>query len=174
MPDHVLRPRGGGCDFVDVKGRGVAGQDRAGLGHLIDFGEYLLLQRHPFKHCFSDDVRVVEPVVGELRPDQGHALVHDLLREAPLLHRIGVILSDRRQPAIESFLCGLLEDHRNAGIDVIHRDAATHRSGADHCRFADLAHRRVFRQKRDLGDFAFPEEGVDHRLRLIRKQALEE
>ena len=42
-----------------------------------------------------------------------------------------VVLADGRQAAIERRLVHFLQQHRNAGVRVVHRDAAAHRAGAD-------------------------------------------
>ena len=92
-----------------------------------------------------DDVSLFESVVGELRANQSHALAHDRLRETALLDRVCVVLADGSEAAVERFLRGLFENHGNAGVDVIHCDAAAHGAGADYGCLADFAYRRVFR-----------------------------
>ena len=70
---------------------------QAGLAIASISREDLLLERHAFEDGFDDDVGLIEAVVGELRRDQRHALIHDGLREAALLHGIGVVLADGRR-----------------------------------------------------------------------------
>ena len=99
------RPRRRRRDLVDVERRGVDGQDRAGLGDLVDFGEDLLLQRHVFEDSFDDDVGLFEPVVS-----RAAAVISairwsiSLLRKAALLDGVLVVLADRGHAAIERLL----------------------------------------------------------------------
>ena len=61
--------------------------------------------------------------------------------------------------------------HGNARVGKVHRNAAAHCACADDCGFGYRKQRRAFRNVRNLGDFAFTEEGVNHRFRLIGEEA---
>jgi hypothetical protein len=172
VTDHHMGPRSSGGDLVDIERRCVSGQDGFGLCDLIDFGEHLLLERHALEDGFGDDVGLFETVIGKLWPDQRHALIHHGLREAALLHRARVVFANGREAPVEGFLCRLFQNYGNAGVGVVHRDAAAHRAGADHRGFANVPNRRVFGQPGNLGNFTLAEEGVDHGFRLIGEQAL--
>src|SRR5262245_8196317 len=172
MADDEFRPRRGRRDFINVQRRGVRRQNRAGLGHTIDFAEDLLLQFHPFEDGLSDDVGFFKTVVGKLRLDQRHTLTHHFLREAAFLDGVLVVFANRRHPAIQRLLRHLSHDYRDAGVGVIHRDPAAHRPSADDRGLFDFENFRVFRRVGNLRDFALAEEDVDHRLRLIREKAL--
>ena len=115
MPDHHLRTRRSPtrsrrCSSVDV----FDARMQSGFAILSSSREDLLLQRHPFEHGFDDDVGLFEAVVGELRRDQRHALIHHGLRKTALFDGVFVVLADDRHAAVERVLRGFLDDHRNA------------------------------------------------------------
>jgi hypothetical protein len=166
MADHHLRTSGGRGDFVDAERGRVGSEDAIGLGDLIERAENFLLQRHAFEHGFDDDIGLIETIVGELRRDQRHALIHHGLREAALFHRIFVILFDDGHAAIERVLRGFLDDDRDAGIGVVHRNTAAHGTRADDGGLLDVVGFGVLGNVRDFGHGAFAEEGVDQRFRL--------
>ena len=74
-------------------------------------------------------------------------------------------------PLSSASCAGLLDDHRNAGVGVVHGDAAAHGPRADDGGLADIVGFGLFRNVRNLGDGSFAEEGVNQRFRLGRKQA---
>ena len=182
LADHHLRALGRGGDFIDVEVRGVGGQDAGRLGDGVDFGEHLLLERHAFEHGLDDDVRLFETVVGELRRDERHALVHGRLREAALLHGARVVLADGGHAAIERLLAGLLDDHGDAGVGVGHGDAAAHGAGADDRRALDFAtgvslrrcrgswRRRARRRRRGSAPWIGWSRGTRRKVRASRAQ----
>ena len=103
--------------------------------------------------------------------NQGHALVHHLLRETALRHGVRVVLADGGEAAIESFLRGVLDQDGDAGVGERHRDAAAHGARADDGRFAERIRGGVLRDVRDLRDGALGEEGVDQRGGLVGGRA---
>ena len=145
-----------------------------GLHDAIQFGEDLLLQRHAFEDGLDDDVGLVEIGVIQGGLDQLQALVHHCLGEASALHRHGIILANGGQAAVERGLVGFLEYDRNSGVGEYHGDAAAHGAGADDRGRIDRNDRRFFRNIGDLGHFAFAEEDVDERLRLVGVEAVDE
>ena len=93
--------------------------------------ERRLLQVHVLEHRLDDDVDLVEAVVAGRRRDERHRLLDLLGGHLALRHRDFVVLADRRQAALERRLVDFLQQHRDAGVRVGHRDAAAHRAGAD-------------------------------------------
>ena len=172
IPQHHTGAPRGRRDFIDVQVGRIRSQDARRLGDRVDFGEDLLLERHAFEHRLHDDVRILKTGVAQLRRDPGHALVHRSLREPALLHAARIVLADGRHSAIERLLAGLLDDHRNSGIRVRHRDAAAHRARADHRRATDFPRLNVRGNTGNLRDRALRKEGVDQRLALRGVQAL--
>ena len=83
--DDALRSRRCRGDLVDIERRGVGGKDAVRPGNAIEFGEDLFLQCHVFEDSFENQVRILEPVVGELRMNLRNALLDDLRREASAL-----------------------------------------------------------------------------------------
>ena len=62
--------------------------------------------------------------------------------------------------AIERLLRGLDDRDRDAGLQEVHRDAATHRARADDADLLDRAQRRALGDVIDLGGLALGEEQV--------------
>ena len=158
MADDPLGAARGRGDRIDVERRGIRGEDRSGLAHAVQLGEDLLLQLHALEHRFHDDVDLGKTVVAERRADQLQALGHELPGEAAALDRARVVFPDRGQAALERRGIGLLQDDRDAGVAVDHRDAGPHRARAHDGRLAHLKDRRVLGDIGDLGDFALSEE----------------
>jgi hypothetical protein len=73
----------------------IAKEVAIGLGDLVDLAENLLLERHALEYRFNDEISLIEAVVGELRMNQRHPLVHHGLRKAALLDRAFVVLANR-------------------------------------------------------------------------------
>ena len=137
VAEHLRRPAARACELIDVERRRIRREDAVGARHLAEFRERGLLQVHVLEHRFGDDVHLVEAVVAGRRRDQRHRLF-DLLRgHLALRHRDFVVAPDRRDAAIERRLVHFLEQDRNAGVRVVHRDAAAHRAGADDRRALD-------------------------------------
>ena len=90
-----------------------------------------------------------------------------MLSEAPARHRNRVILLDVGHPAIERGLIRFFEKNRDSGVRKHHGDAAAHRACADNRSAIDGDCWSVFRHIRDFRDFAFTEENVNERFRLI-------
>ncbi|MBC8070395.1 MAG: DUF3488 domain-containing protein, partial [Deltaproteobacteria bacterium] len=129
--DHVLRALGERRDLVHVEGRGVGGEDRARLHHLVERLEHLLLDTQVLEHRLDHQVGVRDLLVVERALDEPHALVELLLRELALLERVLVVLADGPQPFLEGLGLHLEHRHGDAGIREVHRDAAAHGAGAD-------------------------------------------
>ena len=58
QPDDILRPRRHCRDRIDIERRGVAGEDGAGLGDLVELHEDIALDRHVLEHGFDDQISV--------------------------------------------------------------------------------------------------------------------
>ena len=136
--------------------------------------ERRLLQLHVLEHGFDDDVDLIEAVIGRRRRDERQRLFERLGRHASLRDRRFVVPADRRQAAIEGCVIDLLQQHRDPGICIRHRDAAAHRPGADDGGAGDAARRRVFGHVGNLGRFALGKEQMHHRARLGRQHAIGE
>ena len=92
--DDVLRTLGGGRYLIDVQGRGVAGQDRAGLGDLVELGEDFLLERHVLEHRFDDQIAITDTAVVDRAGDQTHTLVEIGLGHTAFLQGVFVVAAD--------------------------------------------------------------------------------
>ena len=144
--DHVFRPPGLGGDRVDVKVGGVGGEDRAGLGDLVEPLEHALLDLHVLEHRFDHEVGVGQRLEVERRREPRHPLLDLRHRHAALLGRVLVVPAHDRNAAVERLFRGLDDGHGNAGREEIHRDAAAHRAGADHADLGDRPRRLVRRR----------------------------
>ena len=112
---------------------------------------------------------LVEAVVAGRRRDQRHRRLDLRLGVILPFDTVDVVvLADGRQAAIERRLVDVLQQHRDAGVRVGHRDAAAHRAGADDGRAPDLGGRRVLRHVGNLRHLALGEEQMPQRLRLGR------
>ena len=172
--DDILRPLGDGGDFVDVEVGGVAGEDRAGLGQPVEPREDLLLHVHILVHRLDDEVAVAQRVEVE-RGSEGAHRRFDLFGLHPALGggRL-VILADHAGAAIERLLRHFDDRHGNAGAQEVHRNAATHRAGADHADAFDRALDGIGGDVVDLGRLAFGEEDVALRGGLVAHHQLHE
>ncbi len=144
--DHVLRTTGAGGNLVDVEGRSVAGEDGAGLAHLVEGSEHLALDLHALEYCLDHQVGIGQVGVVEGAQQQRHALLELLLAELAALGADLVVLADLRQAAIQRLALLLEQHHWDADVDEVHGDATAHGAGTDH---------------RDLADFAQRQRGVD-------------
>ena len=94
-------------------------------------------------------------------------------REAALLHGVGVVLADGRQPAVERRLVGFLQQDRNAGVGEDHGDAAAHRARADDRRRVDRNDRACpCAMSGILATSRSPKKTWMRRLRLVGEEAL--
>ena len=100
------------------------------------------------------------------RRDERHGLVDLLGRHLALRHRDVVVAPDRGEPAIERRLIHFFQQDGNAGVRVVHRNAAAHRAGADNRRAPDVPRRCVLRYVGNFGDFALGEEQMPQRPRF--------
>ncbi|MNZ72476.1 hypothetical protein D3C78_908550 [compost metagenome] len=165
--DHVLRAAGDGGDGVDIQGRGVAGEDGAGLAHLVEGAEHLLLDRQVLEHGLDHQVGVGQVGVVEGALQQFHALLQLRFGQLAALDADLVVLADLRQAAIQRLGLLLQQLHRNADVGEVHGDAAAHGAGADHRDLADRAERGSGIHSRNPSRFAFGEEhmALGNRLR---------
>ena len=157
---HRFRPRGGRSDFVHIQIAGVAGQDGAPLGDLVQTPKNILLDRHILEHGFDDQVAIGQILHIQRRGEAAHAGFHLLHAETALLGAVLVILADHANAAIERLLLHLDDGDGDADRQEVHRNTAAHGAGADH---ADLLHRErlhVRREPIDLGGGAFGEEDM--------------
>ena len=60
QPDDVLRPRRHCRDRIDIERRGVAGEDGAGLGDLVELRKDAAFDRHVFEHGFDNQISVAQ------------------------------------------------------------------------------------------------------------------
>ncbi len=148
--EHVFGPLGHRGDGVDVEVGCVRGEDRAGLGDLVEPFEDGLLEVHVLKRRFDHEVGVGQ----RIEVERGVKLAHPLLDlgkcHAALLGRVLVVPAHDRNAAVERFLRGLDDGDRNAGAEEIHRDAAAHGAGADHADLGDLSRWLIRRECRRL------------------------
>ena len=114
MPTHVARARDAGRDLVDVEVGGVGGEDRAGLGDLVEPAEDLLLDVHILVDRLDDQVAVGERREIERRLEKPHRLFDLLRRQLALGGARLVILAHHAGAAVERFLAHLDDRHRNA------------------------------------------------------------
>src|SRR5262249_1005628 len=127
-----------------------------------------------FKDCFDDHVNRGKIVIAECRLDESQALVDDLLGEAAALYRICVMLADRGHPAIERRLVCVLQHDRYAGVSKRHSYSAAHCSGAYDTNAVHRDQGSILGDVGDLGYLALAKEYVNHRLGLVREQAVRE
>ena len=163
-----------GGDLVHVERRGVGGEDRARLRDPVEVGEDALLEVHLLEHRLDDEVGILEGLEVGRAGDERDAAVALLLRQPAAGDRAGVVLPDRRKPAVERVLRGLDDRHRDAGIGEVHGDAAAHGAGADDAAFADLARLHAGRHVRHLLGLALGEEDVALGARFLARQELHE
>ena len=158
--DNAFRPRGGRSDLVHIQIAGVAGQDGAGLGNLVELAENVHLDRHILEHGFDDQIAIGQIVHVQRRGQPAHAGFDLFHAETALLGAILVILADHAHAAIKRILLHLDDGDGDANRQEVHRNAAAHGAGTDH---ADLLHGQrlhVGRQAIDLGSGAFGEEDM--------------
>ena len=170
--DDVARTRGGAGDLIDIERGGIAGQHGAGLGHLVQPGEYLLLERHVLEYRFDDDVGVFQVGVVERGLDQPHALGLVLGRNAPALDHGRIRPVDAGEAAIQGLAAGIDHDDRQAGVGEADGDAAAHGAGADDAALLHLARPGLGRQVGHAAGFAVGEEGVHRAAGFIRHLGL--
>src|SRR5579859_7275331 len=125
--DHVPRPAGHRSDLVDVEVAGVRRQDGAGLGHLVQAGEDVLLDVHPLEDGLDDQVAVGELLEVQRAGEQRHPRLGLLWLGGA---RALVVLADRGEAAFQSGFLHLDDGHRDAGVEEVHGDAAAHGAGA--------------------------------------------
>jgi len=129
--DDVLWPLGHAGDGVDVEPGRVGCQDRSRLGDGVELAEDALLEAQVLEHRLDHEVRLSH--VGDVHraADRAEALVHGALREPAARDAARVIGSDAAEAPIERRGVGVDQGRRNANVGKRHRDAATHRAGAN-------------------------------------------
>ena len=166
--DHHL---GSGCrggDFVDVESRRVGREDAVGLRDFVYFGEQGFLDGHAFESGFDDDVGFFKAGVIELGMDQGHAMVHDFLREAAFGDGVRIILADDAEAAVERFLRGVFDADVDARVGERHRNTAAHGACANDAGLAERVGLGIFWNVWHLGNGALGDESVDEGAGLFR------
>ena len=177
--DHVLGSLGERGNLVDIKGRGIRGQDRAGLHRRIEGLEDGFLDLHVLEDRLDHDVGLRQVCVSHGGFDQRHALLDLFLRHAAFFRSVFVVAADGGHAAIECFLLHFEQDHRDAGVDEVHGDAAAHRAGADDCGRFDRTLGGVVWHIRNLARRALREKGMPQRLgahrldQLVKERALD-
>ncbi|MNE29581.1 hypothetical protein D3C80_1230710 [compost metagenome] len=158
--DHVLRAAGAGGDAVDIQGRGVAGQDRAGLAHPVEGAKHRLLDRQVLEYCLDHQVSVSQVGIVEGALQQAHALFE--LRGGQLAagDAAFVVFADLRQATVQRLGLELQQAHRQTRVDEVHGDAGAHGAGADHGDLSDAAQRGGSVDTRHPQSLAFGEELV--------------
>ena len=170
--DHVLRTLGGRADLFHVERRGVGRQHAAGLGHLVELGEDLLLQLHVLEHGFDDHVGFGEIGVIGRALDEAHALGLVLRREAAALDHRVIGAFEHAQAPLQSLVAGVEHRNRDAGVGEADGDAAAHCARADNAGLGDRAGLGVGGNVGDLAGRALREEDVDRALALGRQLRL--
>ena len=161
VADHVGRTPARLRELIDIQRGSIGRQHAIGPRDASEIGEYGLLQLQVFEHGFDHDIDLIETIVGEGGADQGHDALDLLGRHLAFGGGDVVIPADGRKAAVERRLIRFLEQHRDAGIGVVHGDAAAHGARADHRRRADFGSGRVLRHAGNLGGFALGEEQAD-------------
>ena len=115
-----MRALGECCNFVHIQGRGVGGQDGAGLHDFVQFFEHSFFHAHFFKHGFNDHVCAADVVVAQGGAEQGHALIVFVLFQLALFDLRLVIFANRGHAAVQRFLLHLEHLDRNACVQQVH------------------------------------------------------
>nr|WP_272926703.1 hypothetical protein [Streptomyces sp. SID5914] len=138
-------------DRIDVEGRGVRRQNRAGFRHFIEPGEHRTLDVHVLEGRLDDQIAVRHVRIVQGRCQERHALLQGVWRQSSLVHLALVVAAHDAQAPVERLLAALHDSDRNPCVQKGHRDAAAHRSGTDD-RYR--VHPPGRRSGRDVGDLA--------------------
>ncbi len=170
--EHVARALRERRDPVDVERRGVGGENRATLHHLVERLEHGLLDGEVLEHGLDDQVRLRSRGIVERRRDEAGALRGVVGLQFSLGHRAFVLLADSGDAAIQRFLFRFENGHGNAGIREIHGDAAAHGAGADDRDRGNLPLRGLVGEARHFRCRALGEERMAQRLRFVAHHEL--
>ena len=172
--DHVGGTAREGGNPVQVEGRGIAGEDRAFLHHLVELSEDALLHCQILEDRLDHDVRLGDVRIRESRLKERHPLADLRGGELSLLRARLVVLADGAEPLVEGLLLHFQHAHRDARVGEAHGDAAAHGTGADHGRGVDRSGSRVVGYVRHLRGGTLGQERVPQGLRFRRIQQLDE
>ncbi|MNC46664.1 hypothetical protein D3C75_956900 [compost metagenome] len=92
--DDVLWPACDGGNGVDIQSGGIAGENRAGLAHLVQGTKHLLLDGQVLEHGFDHQVSVGNIGVVQSTVDQCQSLLHLLGCELAALDTGFVVFAD--------------------------------------------------------------------------------
>ena len=163
---HILRASSHCRDIVDGKIRSVRSEDGARFGHGIQLREHLLLDGHRLEHSFDDEVGVGEVRKLQRGLQQAHALLHLFSGQLALRGGGFVVAPNNTNAAIERVLLHFEQRHRDAGIEEVHGDAATHGAGTDDAHRLHFARHHGIVDARHLRSGTLGEEHVAQRRRL--------
>ena len=167
QPDHILRTRSAGGNFIHIQIGGVGGQDRALLADRIQLAKHHFLDAHLFKDRLDHQIHIAQ---GVIVGGQGQRLFGELgeLRFGNLAALQGAL-----QIARDAAFCGLCRlvahlqhHHRKAGQQCCGSNTCTHGATTDNANRRQRTRGNAF-QLRQLADSALREESMDHALTLI-------
>ena len=164
--DHVLRASSDCRYVVDGQIRRVGSENGARLGHGIQLREYLLLDGHRLEHGLDDEVGVGKVREFQRGLQQAHALLHLFAGELALGSGGFVVAPNNTNAAVQGFVLHFEQRHRNAGVQEVHGDAATHGAGTDDAHRLHFARHHGIVDARDLRSGTLGEEHVAQRCGL--------
>ena len=148
--DHILRTLRKGGNLVHIERGSVGRQNGARLHDFIEFLEDGFFDPHLFKDRFNHQVGLTNVVVAQRGRQECHALIVLSLLEFAFFDLRFVVLADGRKAAVQCLLFHLQHLDRDACIQEIHGDTATHGAGANDSHARNAALGRVFG---DIGNF---------------------
>ena len=134
---HRFRPRGDARDLVDIQIAGVRREDRAGLGHLVEAAEHVLLHLHALIDRFDHQIGLGQGIEFQRRRQAAHCGFGVRRLHLATLDGVLVVLAHRGHAPVERFLRHFHDGHRDARRQEIHCDSATHRARTDHAHAID-------------------------------------
>ena len=155
---HVLRALGKGGDLVHVQGRGVGGQNGAGLHDAVQLFKHLFFDADFFEHGFNRHIGAAELVITQGRRQKRHALLIFVLLELAFFYLGFVIAADRSNAFVQGFLLHFQHLDADAGIHEVHGDTAAHGARTDDGNALDLARLDAGIDIRNLGGCALTQE----------------
>ncbi len=168
------RTLGERSDLVYIECGRVGSQDGAGLGHSVELLEHSFLHAHLFEHGFDDEVAVFQVVIAQSSAQQRHALCVLVFLELALLDLGFVVLLDRGNATVQGFLLGFQNGDRNACVQEVHADTATHGACTDHAHFLNVALGGVRRHIWNLAGSTLCKEQVAQCARFRRPHQVDE
>ena len=164
--DDILRTASEGGDAIDVERRRIGRHYRAGLHARVQLLEHRLLDCNVLEDRFDHEVGMRDVAVRQGRREQRHRLFQLFGRQLALFQRAFIVPADGRKPLVERLLLCLQYRHREAGVQEIHRDAATHRTGTDDGDAFDLARHGTHADAGNLRRRALGKKRMAQRARL--------